>query len=90
MQERELTVIPDDELDSVIISLYDHRKEHLQEFIKTSLKQLLKNDHPGDLVVLNILVDIFSDDELCRNRLLMEIRLHQQKIQGQSNDYRQL
>ena len=70
-----LQVIPDNEVDHVISKLYDERKEHLREFIKGSLKKLLKDEYPGDLVILNILTDIFNDDELCRNRLVLEIRL---------------
>lgn len=87
---KNITFIPDDMLDSVISSLYDDRKEHLKEFIKTSLKQLLKDEYPGDLVILNILIDIFEDDNLCKNRLLIEIKLHQQKVVSGKNDYSKL
>ena len=31
--------------------------------------------------------EIFSDDELCKNRLITEIKLHQQKIKDGKNDY---
>tara|TARA_Y100000592_G_scaffold64138_1_gene99948 strand:+ start:492 stop:833 length:342 start_codon:yes stop_codon:yes gene_type:complete len=85
-----LQVIPDNEVDNVISKLYDERKEHLKEFIKSSLKKLLKDEYPGDLVILNILTDIFNDDELCRNRLVLEIRLHQNDKMGITTDYREL
>ena len=90
LKEHNLTLIPDDQVEPVIRSLYDERKEHLKGFIKTSLKQLLGNDYPGDLVVLNVLVEVFADDDLCRNRLIMEINLHQQNVRGQPNDYRKI
>ena len=48
---------------------------------------MLKENYPGDLVVLNILLEIFADDELCKNRLITEIKLHQQKIRDGKNDY---
>ena len=48
---------------------------------------MLKHEYPGDLVVLNILLEIFSDDELCKNRLITEIKLHQQQIKDGINDY---
>ena len=51
---------------------------------------MLKGEYPGDLVVLNILVDIFSDDELCKNRLIVEIKLQQQKVLDNHNDYSKL
>ena len=90
LKEQDLTLIPDNQVNAVIRSLYDERKEHLKGFIKVSLKQLLGNDYPGDLVVLNVLVEVFSDDDLCRNRLIMEINLHQQNVQGLANDYRKI
>ena len=85
-----LQVIPDSEVDQVIRQLYDERKDHLKDFIKSSLKKLLKDEYPGDLVILNILTDIFNDDELCRNRLVLEIRLHQNDKMGVTTDYREL
>ena len=90
LEERKLKFIPDHEIDQVIHTLYDDRKEHIQEFIKASLKQLYESqpdEYPGDLMILNILVDIFSDDNLCKNRLIVEIRLHQQQLQEGKNDY---
>ena len=73
--------------------MYDDRKDHIQVFIKASLKQIYQTEneeYPGDLIVLNILVDIFSDDELCKNRLKIEIKLHQQKLINNKNDYNKL
>ena len=90
LEERKLKFIPDHEIDQVIHTLYDDRKEHIQEFIKASLKQLYESkpdEYPGDLMILNILVDIFSDDNLCKNRLIAEIRLHQQQLKEGKNDY---
>ncbi len=82
--------IPDEKLDEVISLLYDNRKEHLKDFIKQSLKEILKEEYPGDLIILNILLEIFSDDNLCKNRLIVEIKLHQQKIKDGKNDYSKL
>ena len=90
LKSHSLQVIPDNEVDNVISKLYDERKDHLREFIKGSLKKLLKDEYPGDLVILNILTDIFNDDELCRNRLVLEIRLHQNDKMGVTTDYREL
>ena len=87
LTDHNIKYIPDEEISSVIFTLYDERKEHLKEFIKKSLKKLLKDEYPGDLIVINILVDIFNDDELCKNRLTVEIKLHQQKIKEGKNDY---
>jgi hypothetical protein len=90
LKVNEIEYISEDKITEVISSLYLERKDHLKEFIKTSLKQVMKEEYPGDLVILNIMIDIFSDDELCKNRLIVEIKLHQQKMTGGKNDYSKL
>ena len=93
LEENQIKYIPESDINQVINNLYDDRKEHIQVFIKSSLKQVYETkneEYPGDLIILNILVDIFSDDELCKNRLIAEIRLHQQKIMNGANDYSKL
>lgn len=87
LKDNHISMIPDDKIESVIHSLYDERKEHLKTFIKNSLKKIYNDNYPGDLAVLNILMNIFDDDNLCKNRLKSEIILHQQSIQGEKNDY---
>lgn len=87
LEENKLSFIPEDRIDIVVSTLYTERKEHLKIFVKESLNKLLKEKYPGDLIVLNILLEIFSDDELCKNRLITEIKLHQQKINDGKNDY---
>ena len=90
LKDNNVQLIPENKIQEVIESLYDQKKEHLQHFIKQSLKTLLKEDCPDDLIILNIFVDIFSDDELCKNRLVAEIKLHQQTLQNKVCDYTQL
>ena len=38
----------------------------------------------------NLLSDIFRDDELCKNRLTIEIKMHQQKITTGQVDYNKI
>ena len=80
LEDQHFTFIAEDKIQGVIEMIYDDRKSHLQKFIKGSLKKLLKDEYPGDLLILNILTDIFYDDTLCKNRLLIEIKLHQQQL----------
>ena len=75
-----LESIPDEKITDVVKSLYTDRKDHLQKFIKGSLKTLLKEEHPGDLVVNNLLIEVFRDDEYCVNRITMEIKMYQQQL----------
>ena len=91
LEENRIQVIPDNQINEVITKLYIERKEHIKEFIKDSLKELLTpGEYPGDQTVINILLNIFQDDELCKNRLLIEIKLHQQKMKGEKNNYSKL
>jgi len=76
--ENNLLFIKGDELKEVINNLYNNKKPHLKEFLKSSLKELLKDDYPGDLTINNICYEIFEDDELCKNRIYVEIKLHQE------------
>lgn len=79
LKDNQINTIPDEEITDVISKLYIDRKEHLKSFLKKSLKNLLKENYPGDLVILNIFTDIFNDDNLCKNRLILEIRMYQNK-----------
>lgn len=90
LTDNRIQTIPEGEIDKVIHSLYDDRKTHIQTFILDSLKTLYKDkqsEYPGDSTIKNILLNIFQDDELCKNRLSCEIKLHQQKVRGEKSDY---
>jgi len=93
LSEKNIKIIPEDEIDEVIKNLYDDRKSHIQNFILESLKTLYKektDEYPGDSTVKNILLNIFQDDDLCKTRLSSEIKLHQQKMRGEKSDYNKL
>lgn len=93
LKEKNIKIIPEEEIDEVIKNLYDDRKSHIQNFILESLKTLYKDkseEYPGDSTVKNILLNIFQDDELCKTRLSSEIKLHQQKMRGEKSDYNKL
>ena len=93
LSEKNIKIIPEDEIDEVIKNLYDDRKSHIQEFILESLKTLYKDkteEYPGDRTIKNILLNIFQDDELCKTRLSSEIKLHQQKLRDGKSDYNKL
>lgn len=73
LSDNNISFIREEELEGVINSLYSDRKEHLKTFIKESLKKIMKGDYIGDLLVNNMLIDIFRDDDLCKNRIKLEI-----------------
>jgi hypothetical protein len=80
LKDKQLTKIPDSSLDNVISELYSQRKDHLKGFIKSSLKEIMKDDYVGDLVINNMLIDIFRDDDLCINRIKLEIIEYQKTV----------
>ena len=59
-------------------------------FVKESLQIMLQHEMPEEFIINNLLSEIFRDDELCKNRLTMEIKLHQQKISNSSIDYNKI
>jgi hypothetical protein len=69
--------IPENKIKSVVNGIYVDKKSHLKEFLKGSLKELMKDEYIGDLALLNICNEIFEDDELCINRLTLEIKNYQ-------------
>lgn len=91
LKENKITSIPEEKLDEIIDTIYSQRKEHLKEFIKSSIKSLSKPDeYPGDQTISNILLNLFNDDDLCKNRLKMEIKLHQQSQLKTKTNYSNL
>ena len=79
LNKNSLQYIEDDNIESVVKEIYTERKEHLKTFVKESLKELMKDNPPSDLIVNNILIDVFRDDNFCINRIVVEIKLFQQK-----------
>ena len=77
LREHSIKTIKEIDVDNVINILYTQNKEHLKEFIQNSIHELLKDEHPGDLFINNIIIDIFRDDNLCKQTLKTEIELYQ-------------
>ena len=77
LKEHNLSKIDEDQIPNVVSEIYTERKEHLQHFLLNSLKELLSDEYPGDLVIKNITRDIFNDDKLCINKLIKEIKKYQ-------------
>ena len=69
--------IPENQIKEVVQDIYGNKKDHLKEFLKEALQELMKDDYIGDLPLLNICNEIFQDDELCINRLVLEIKNYQ-------------
>ena len=79
LKNHNIDKIPDNELYGVISNMYDKNKEHLQQFLKDSLKKIMKDDYMGDGAFSTLCLEIFEDDEYCKKRLVLEIKQQQEK-----------
>lgn len=82
--------ILESDIPNVVEELYDQKKDHIQEFVLSSLKIMLKHEMPQEYIVKNLLSEIFRDDELCKNRLTYEINIYQQKMKTGTVDYNKI
>tara|TARA_B110000305_G_C18877152_1_gene375840 strand:- start:74 stop:415 length:342 start_codon:yes stop_codon:yes gene_type:complete len=82
--------ILESDIPNVVEMLYEQKKEHIQVFVKDSLKLMLKDEMPQEYIINNLLSEIFRDDTLCKNRLITEIKVHQQKILTGKVDYKKI
>ena len=78
LKEKNIEKIEKEKIKSVISDLYYPKKDHLKQFVKESMKELWKDEYPGDLVIDNIFFSIYQDDKFNINRICVEIELHQE------------
>ncbi|MBD23822.1 MAG: hypothetical protein CMG46_02290 [Candidatus Marinimicrobia bacterium] len=71
--KKNINSIPNSDISNVVNQLYTDRKKHIKGFILNSLKELYHDNYPGDVLVNSIIFDIFSDDDICKQRLITEI-----------------
>jgi uncharacterized protein YqeY len=79
LSTNKITTIEDDKIPDVVNHLYTEKKDHIQVFVKEALQTMLKDEIPEEYIINNLLSEILRDDELCINRIIMEIRIHQNK-----------
>jgi len=90
LEVNQLVTIPDDDIPGVVDTLYKDKKEHIQVFVKDSLKIMLKDEIPQEFIINNILSEVFRDDDMCKNRLITEINIYQQKVLNGKVDYNKI
>jgi len=77
LTEKNIKEIPDDDINDVISTMFTSKKEHLREFLKKTMKDILKDEYIGDLSVNSICNEIYRDEGYCKNRLVLEIKKKQ-------------
>ena len=79
LTKNNITHINEADVEGVVSELYDSKKGNIKVFVMDSLKAMLKSEMPPEIIIQNILNDILRDDKLCKNRIILEIKLHQSK-----------
>ena len=79
LTKNNITHINEPDIEGVVSELYDSKKDNIKVFVMDSLKTILKSEMPPEIIIQNILNDILRDDKLCKNRIILEIKLHQSK-----------
>ena len=70
--DKKISSIPQDEIINVVDSLYSDNKKKLVDFIQTNI---INSDNT---IIKPMLKNIFSDDDICKTRLNLEIKQYQE------------
>lgn len=74
LEQNKIKKIKDEDVASIVKSIYESRKQHSKDFVKTSLKQILKSgEYPGDSQIDLLLRDIYDDEILLLKKLENQI-----------------
>lgn len=77
LQINELKSIPKNDILKIVGSLYTDEREGLKVFIRSCLKDMLNGQYQT-LIVENIILDIFDDDDFAIHRCSLEIEQYQE------------
>lgn len=86
LKEHNKTFVENDELVNLINTLYSEEKDKLQEYIRNCLRDMMQSSY-NSMVVENIIIEIFSDEQLAKNRVMMEINSFQENKKNKNNIY---
>lgn len=78
LKQNNLLLIKEDDIHSIINSIYDDNIKNIKSEIRIKLKETYKNEYPSASVE-NIILDIFLDKELNINKIIDEISVIQKK-----------
>ena len=89
LKENNKTYIDEPELEMLVNKFYSNEKTNLQEYIRNCLKDMMHDEYNSPLVE-NVLLEIFSDEELAKNRVMDEITNFQNDKKNKNNVYEAL
>lgn len=73
LNDNNINRIDEDKLNPIVTKLFDEKKHHMKQFVKHSLKDILQQNCPSELIINNILYDIISDRDVCIHTLEKKI-----------------
>jgi len=77
LKEKKIDKIAEENIKGIIETLFDEKKEHLQDFIKNTLKDILKEEYPGNEQIDLIFGEILEDKGYCITKITTEIKIYQ-------------
>lgn len=77
--DRNIKVLPDADLQSLINQLYVEKASELKKYIRDTLKENLGGNY-NSFAVENIILEMFDDPEYSKHRVYLEIIEYQKKI----------
>tara|TARA_B100000029_G_C16990174_1_gene747191 strand:- start:199 stop:510 length:312 start_codon:yes stop_codon:yes gene_type:complete len=77
LKENNIDKIEESKIKDIITEMFNTRKEHLLQFLKESLQDILKDEYPGNERINDIYNDLLSDRDFCITKVTTEIKLYQ-------------
>ena len=85
LNQNNIIKIPDEDIYKVIHNMYETEKKNIEEFIKITLKEMSVDTISGNVMIDNIIYDIFEDKEIAINRATLEIQKYQEQLSNKLN-----
>ena len=76
LEENKINFIEHNELVSFVDNIYFEKKKNLCSYIRACLKETL-NENYNSLIIEQILLEMFDDDDFAKNRVVLEIEKYQ-------------
>ena len=86
LKKKNKLILEETEINDMVNNLYVTEKSKLQNYIRECLKELLKSNY-NCILVESIIFEIFDDEELAKNRIIMEINNYQRFKKEKNNIY---
>ena len=80
LEKNELKIIEESKIKDIVFEMFDSKKEHMKDFVKKTLKDMLKDEYSGDSNIDNIFREILQDKDFCVNKIFTEIKIYQQTL----------